>query len=64
MSTKKDYVVGSGNVFADLRVPHPEEALAKAELAHEITKRIAAQGPAKARLSDHDVRAAIDEGRL
>ena len=40
MSTKKDYVVGSGNVFADLRVPHPEEALAKAELAHKITKLI------------------------
>ena len=34
MATKKDYVVGSGNVFADLRVSHPEEALAKAELAH------------------------------
>ena len=40
MSTKKDYVMGSGNVFADLRVPHPEEALAKAELAHKITKLI------------------------
>ena len=40
MSTKKDYVVGSGNVFTDLRVPHPEEALAKAELAHKITKLI------------------------
>jgi predicted XRE-type DNA-binding protein len=40
MSTKKDYVVGSGNVFADLRVPRPEEALAKAELAHKITKLI------------------------
>ena len=40
MSTKKDYVVGSGNVFADLRVARPEEALAKAELAHKITKLI------------------------
>ena len=40
MSTKKDYVMGSGNVFADLRVHHPEEALAKAELAHKITKLI------------------------
>ena len=40
MSTRKDYVVGSGNVFADLRVPHPEVALAKAELAHTITKLI------------------------
>ena len=40
MASKKDYVVGSGNVFADLGVPHPQEALAKAELAHKITKLI------------------------
>ena len=25
MSTKKDYVMGSGNVFADLRVPVPKK---------------------------------------
>jgi predicted XRE-type DNA-binding protein len=37
MTSTKDYVVGSGNVFADLKVPRPEEALAKAELAHKIT---------------------------
>jgi predicted XRE-type DNA-binding protein len=29
---------GSGNVFADLRIPNPEEYLAKAELAAEILK--------------------------
>jgi predicted XRE-type DNA-binding protein len=40
MSTKRDYAVGSGNVFADSRVPHPDEALAKAELAHKITQLI------------------------
>ena len=40
MASKKDYVVGSGNVFADLGVPHPQEALAKAELAHKISKLI------------------------
>ncbi len=34
----KDYVVSSGNVFADLGLAHPEEALAKAELAHKITE--------------------------
>jgi predicted XRE-type DNA-binding protein len=28
--------VGSGNVFADIGVPHPEEALAKAGLVHAI----------------------------
>src|SRR3954469_6976478 len=40
MATKKDYVVGSGNVFADLGYARPEEAAAKAELAHKITKII------------------------
>jgi len=33
----KDYTVSSGNVFADLGPPHPEEALAKAELVHKIS---------------------------
>ena len=40
MPTKRDHVVGSGNVFADLGYPRPEEALAKAELAHKISKVI------------------------
>ena len=40
MPNKKDHEVGSGNVFADLGYPRPEEALAKAELAHKITKII------------------------
>jgi predicted XRE-type DNA-binding protein len=34
----KDHVVSSGNVFADLGLPNPEEALAKAELAHKIAE--------------------------
>jgi predicted XRE-type DNA-binding protein len=33
---KRDYIEGSGNVFADLEVPRAEEALAKAELAQKI----------------------------
>jgi hypothetical protein len=33
---EQDYIVGSGNVFADLGLPNPEEALAKAELAQKI----------------------------
>jgi len=33
---KKAYVVGSGNVFADVGHPRPAEALAKAELARKI----------------------------
>jgi predicted XRE-type DNA-binding protein len=36
-----DYTVSSGNVFADLGVPNPEEALAKAELARKISTLIA-----------------------
>jgi predicted XRE-type DNA-binding protein len=32
-----DYIVSSGNVFADLGLSNPEELLAKAELAHKIT---------------------------
>ncbi len=51
MTTKKprkkhladiEYVESSGNVFADLNVPNPEEAIAKAEIAlkiYEIIKK-------------------------
>ena len=35
---------GSGNVFADLGLPHPEEALAKARLMHFISKAIERRG--------------------
>lgn len=37
---KLDYVVSSGNVFADFGLPNPEEALAKAELAGKIAALI------------------------
>ena len=40
----RDYVVSSGNVFADLGVPNAEEALAKAELAHKITVLVRREG--------------------
>ncbi len=36
MKKKRDYTKSSGNVFADLGLPRPEEALAKAELAQKI----------------------------
>jgi predicted XRE-type DNA-binding protein len=36
MTSGRGYVVGSGNVFADLGHPRPAEALAKAELARKI----------------------------
>ena len=41
---KKGYVVGSGNVFADLGYPRPAEALAKAELARKIAALITRRG--------------------
>ena len=44
MPTKKQYVIGSGNVFADLGVARPEEALAKAGLAHKIMTTINRRG--------------------
>jgi predicted XRE-type DNA-binding protein len=41
---KKDYIVGSGNVFEDLGHPRPSEALAKAELARKIATLIEKRG--------------------
>lgn len=69
MTAKKDYVVGSGNVFADLKVPHPEEALAKAELAHKITTLIERRGLTQAEAAtlldvDQPKISALRRGRL
>lgn len=41
---RQDYIVGSGNVFEDLGLPRPAEALAKAELARKIGMLIAKRG--------------------
>lgn len=35
---------GSGNVFADLGLPNPEEALAKAEIARLLNRILTARG--------------------
>jgi predicted XRE-type DNA-binding protein len=40
MKRKPEYVDSTGNVLADLGLPNPEEALAKAALAHRISKVI------------------------
>ena len=40
MKKNKDYLISSGNVFADLGLPDPEERLAKAELALQINRLI------------------------
>lgn len=39
----RDVTPGSGNVFADIGVPNPDEALAKAELVRKISAIIAEQ---------------------
>lgn len=41
---KKDYEISSGNVFADLQLPNPEEYLAKAHLVQQINALINMQG--------------------
>ena len=48
MSAKEDCVLGSGNVFADLNAPRPDEALAKPGLAHKITTLIERRGMTQA----------------
>lgn len=48
MMARKDYTVGSGNVFEDLGHPRPAEALAKAELARKIAALIAKRGLSQA----------------
>ena len=47
-----DYIISSGNVFADLGLPNPEEALAKAELAHKIVELIRARGLTQMRTAE------------
>jgi predicted XRE-type DNA-binding protein len=42
LKKKRGYVEGSGNVYADLGVANPQEARAKADLAHRIVDVIEA----------------------
>ena len=35
---------GSGNVFADIGLPNPEEALAKAEIARQVNRILTERG--------------------
>lgn len=64
-----DYTVSSGNVFADLGLPNPEELLAKAELAHKITVQIRKRGLTQAQAAkllgvDQPKVSALIRGRL
>lgn len=59
----------SGNVFADLGVPHPEEYLVKAELAIQISKlikkrKLTQTGAAKLLGLDQPKISALNRGRL
>ncbi len=66
---ERDYSVSSGNVFADLGVAKPEEALAKAELAHKISvlvreKRLTQLAAAKLLGVDQPKVSALIRGQL
>lgn len=69
MKKNKDYTVSSGNVFADLGLPNPEERLAKAELAYQINTIIEEKGltqiaAAKLLEIDQPKVSALSTGRL
>ena len=69
MSERTGYVVGSGNVFADLGLPNPDERLAKAKLAYRISKLVDERGwgqveTARALGIDQPQVAALIGGRL
>lgn len=69
MGTKRDHVVSSGNVFADLGLPRADEALAKAELAQKISGIIRARRLSQAQAAellgvDQPKVSALARGRL
>jgi predicted XRE-type DNA-binding protein len=66
---KHDYVQGTGNVYSDLRVDHPQEARAKADLAHRIadiieTRKLTQVQAAKVLGVDQPKVSALKRGRL
>jgi predicted XRE-type DNA-binding protein len=66
---ERDYTMSGGNVFADLGLPNPEEALAKAELAHKIaeligTKRLTQKQAAELLRVDQPKVSALLRGQL
>ncbi len=69
MKKNKDYIISSGNIFADLELPNPEERLAKAELAYQINTIIEEKGltqvaAAKLLEIDQPKVSALSTGRL
>jgi predicted XRE-type DNA-binding protein len=66
---KRAYVIGSGNVFADLGHPRPAEAMAKAELARKVGAIIGRRGLTQAAAAkllkiDQPKVSALARGRL
>jgi len=49
MNSKRDHRMSGGNVFADLGLPRPEEALAKAELGNRIISILRRRGLSQVR---------------
>lgn len=69
MKRKIECEQGSGNVFADIGLANPEEALAKAEIARHMNKLIAERGLTQAEASrilgiDQSRVSALRNGRL
>lgn len=67
--SNRDYILSSGNVFADLGLPKPDDLLAKAELAakivREIQRRRLTQSAAAAILGiDQPKVSALKQGKL
>lgn len=65
----KDYVAGSGNVFADVGFPNAEDALVKAQLAARIADMIERRGLSQAQAArvlkvDQPKVSALERGRL
>ena len=52
MSKRIEVEAGSGNVFADIGLPNPEESLAKADLAFRIGEIIRARRLTQTRAAD------------
>jgi len=66
---KKDFEIGSGNVFADLGIPDPEEYLVKANLAIKINdiiqqKKFNQKDAAKLLGIDQPKISALNKGKL
>ena len=69
MARKNQFVVGTGNVFADIGFARPQEALAKAELAQKIAQIIGKRGLTQAEAArvlevDQPKISALTRGRL